>query len=115
MGIFSRLPAGSMTQTAPSPRFGLRRICRLAQRSGCEHPHRENRKAKNDSGFSPLPRSEVMKCALLSNSNIESLSRRVDTRHEMFIGEGYGSWIQELANPTSAMWRFGPAAVVLLL
>ena len=49
-----------------------------------------------------------MKCALLSNSNIESLSRRVDTRHEMFIGEGYGSWIQELANPTSAMWRFGP-------
>jgi FkbH-like protein len=56
-----------------------------------------------------------MKCALLSNSNIESLSRRVDTRHEMFIAEGYGSWIQELANPTSAMWRFGPAAVVLLL
>ena len=29
-GIFSRLPAGSMTQTAPSPRFGLRRICRVA-------------------------------------------------------------------------------------
>ena len=25
MGIFSRLPAGSMTQTAPSPRFGLRK------------------------------------------------------------------------------------------
>ena len=29
-GIFSRLPAGSMTQTAPSPRFGLRRIWRVA-------------------------------------------------------------------------------------
>ena len=29
MGIFSRLPAGSMTQTAPSPRFGLRRIRRV--------------------------------------------------------------------------------------
>jgi len=27
-GIFSRFPAGSMTETAPSPRFGLRRICR---------------------------------------------------------------------------------------
>ena len=38
-----------------------------------------------------------MKCALLSNSNIELLSRRVDARHEMFIGEGYGSWIQESA------------------
>jgi len=23
-GIFSRLPVGSMTETAPSPRFGLR-------------------------------------------------------------------------------------------
>src|SRR5438309_11488423 len=88
---------------------------RLRGRRGvrCEHPHRENRRAAYDSGFSPLPRSEVMKCALLSNSSFESLSRRVDTRHEMFIGEGYGSWIQELANPTSAMWRFGPAAVVL--
>jgi hypothetical protein len=29
MGIFSRLPAGSMTQTAPSPRSGLRRIRRV--------------------------------------------------------------------------------------
>ena len=29
-GIFSRRPLGSMTQTAPSPRFGLRRICRVA-------------------------------------------------------------------------------------
>jgi hypothetical protein len=29
-GIFSRFPAGSMTQTAPSLRFGLRRICRVA-------------------------------------------------------------------------------------
>ncbi len=28
-GIFSRLPAGSMTETALSPRFGLRTICRL--------------------------------------------------------------------------------------
>jgi hypothetical protein len=25
-GIFRRLPPGSMTETAPSPRFGLRRI-----------------------------------------------------------------------------------------
>ena len=29
-GIFSRLPAGSITQTAPSPRFSLRRIWRVA-------------------------------------------------------------------------------------
>jgi FkbH-like protein len=56
-----------------------------------------------------------MKCALLSNCNIESLSRRINARHEVFIAEGYGAWIQELANPASAMWRFSPPAVVLLL
>jgi hypothetical protein len=28
-GIFSRFPVGSMTETAPSPRFGLRTIERL--------------------------------------------------------------------------------------
>src|SRR5437868_15522671 len=33
----------------------------------------------------------------------------------MFIGEGYGAWNRGRADPTSAMWRFGPAAVVLLL
>ena len=33
-GIFSRLPVGSMTQTAASPRFGLRRICRVTPWSG---------------------------------------------------------------------------------
>ena len=34
IGIFSRLPPGSKTQTAPSPRAGLRRICRVARWSG---------------------------------------------------------------------------------
>ena len=56
-----------------------------------------------------------MKCALLSNCNVESLSRRIDARHDVFIADGYGAWIQELGNPNSAMWRFEPAAVLLLL
>jgi FkbH-like protein len=56
-----------------------------------------------------------MKCALLSNCNVESLSRRIDARHDVFIADGYGAWIQELGNPKSAMWRFEPAAVLLLL
>jgi FkbH-like protein len=56
-----------------------------------------------------------MKSALLSNCNVESLSRRIDASHDVFIADGYGAWIPELINPKSAMWRFEPAAVIILL
>jgi len=55
-----------------------------------------------------------MKFALLSNVNIESVARRVG-RHQPYLAQGYGAWTQELADPASAMWSFGPSAVFLIV
>ncbi len=55
-----------------------------------------------------------MKCALLSNVNVESLGRRIE-RHEAHVAQGYGAWTQELANPASGTWSFGPSAVFLIV
>jgi FkbH-like protein len=55
-----------------------------------------------------------MKCALLSNVNIESIGRRIE-RHEVHIAQGYGVWAQELADPTSGTFCFGPSSVFLII
>jgi FkbH-like protein len=55
-----------------------------------------------------------MKCALLSNVNIESITRRIE-RHEVHIAQGYGVWTQELADPASATFGFGPSNVFLII
>jgi FkbH-like protein len=55
-----------------------------------------------------------MKCALLSNVNVESIARRIG-RHEVHIAPGYGVWRQELADPTSGTHSFGPSSVFLVL
>ena len=55
-----------------------------------------------------------MKCALLSNVNIESIARRIE-RHETHIAQGYGVWTQELADPGSGTFRFGPSTIFLII
>jgi FkbH-like protein len=55
-----------------------------------------------------------MKCALLSNVNVESIARRIE-RHEVHIAQGYGVWMQELADPTSGTFGFGPSSVFLII
>ena len=55
-----------------------------------------------------------MKCALLSNVNIASIARRIE-RHEVHIAQGYGVWTQELADPTSGTFCFGPSSVFLII
>src|SRR6516162_10154831 len=55
-----------------------------------------------------------MKCALLSNVNVESIARRIE-RHEVHIAQGYGVWTQELADPTSGTFSFGPSSVFLII
>jgi FkbH-like protein len=55
-----------------------------------------------------------MKCALLSNINVESIGRRME-HHEVYIAQGYGVWTQELADPTSRTFSFGPSSVFLLI
>jgi FkbH-like protein len=55
-----------------------------------------------------------MKCALLSNVNVESIARRIE-RHEVHIAQGCGVWTQELADPTSGTSSFGPSSVFLVI
>jgi FkbH-like protein len=55
-----------------------------------------------------------MKCALLSNINVESIARRIE-RHEVHIAQGYGVWTQELVDPTSGTFGFGPSSVFLII
>jgi FkbH-like protein len=55
-----------------------------------------------------------MKCALLSNINVESIARQME-RHEVHIAQGYGVWTQELADPTSGMFSFGPSSIFLVI
>ncbi len=55
-----------------------------------------------------------MRCALLSNVNVESIARRI-ARHEVYVAQGYGAWTQELANPASGTWASSPSCVLLLV
>jgi FkbH-like protein len=55
-----------------------------------------------------------VKCALLSNVNVESLGPRV-SRHEVHVAPGFGAWTQELANPDSSTWRSEPSTVFVLV
>jgi FkbH-like protein len=55
-----------------------------------------------------------MKCALLSNINVESIARQME-RHEVHIAQGYGVWTQELADPTSGTFSFGPSSIFLVI
>jgi FkbH-like protein len=55
-----------------------------------------------------------MKCALLSNVNVESIGRHVE-RHEVYIAQGHGLWTQELADPVSGTFSFGASSVFLLI
>src|SRR5215470_8887820 len=55
-----------------------------------------------------------MKCALLSNINVESVGRQVE-RHEVYIAQGYGAWRQELADPASGTFSVGPSSIFLVI
>jgi FkbH-like protein len=55
-----------------------------------------------------------MKCALLSNVNVESIARQM-RRHEVHIAQGYGVWTQELVDPASGTFSFGPSSVFLII
>jgi FkbH-like protein len=55
-----------------------------------------------------------MRCALLSNVNVESIAGRIE-RHEVHIAPGYGAWTAELANPRSGTFGFGASSVFLII
>ncbi len=55
-----------------------------------------------------------MKCALLSNVNVESIARQIE-RHEVHIAQGFGVWTQELADPASATFSLRPTSIFLII
>jgi FkbH-like protein len=55
-----------------------------------------------------------MKCVLLSNVNVESIARQM-VHHEVHIAQGYGVWTQELADPASGTFSFGPSSVFVVI
>jgi FkbH-like protein len=55
-----------------------------------------------------------MRCALLSNINVESIARQME-RHEVHIAQGYGVWTQELVDPTSGTFSFGPSSIFMVI
>ena len=55
-----------------------------------------------------------MKCALLSNVNVQSIARQMQ-RHEVYIAPGHGLWTQELADHASGTFSFGPSSIFLLV
>src|SRR5258708_14952842 len=55
-----------------------------------------------------------MKCALLSNVNVESIARQME-RHDVHVAQGYGVWTQELADPASGSLSFRPSSVFLII
>ena len=55
-----------------------------------------------------------MKCALLSNVNVESIARQME-HHAVYIAQGYGVWTQELADSASGTLSFGPSSIFLII
>lgn len=55
-----------------------------------------------------------MRVSLLSNINIDSLAKMLESL-EVYTPSGYGVWFQELVNPYSDLYKFQPQVVFILL
>jgi len=56
-----------------------------------------------------------LKLSLLSNVNLDSLISRLSKQYDVYKTEGYGTWIQEIINPDSGLYSFGPDMVFIVL
>ncbi|WP_324358983.1 HAD-IIIC family phosphatase [Acetivibrio sp.] len=56
-----------------------------------------------------------MKLSLLSNINLDSLIGRLSKLYDVYKTEGYGTWIQEIINPDSGLYSFGPEIVFIVI
>jgi FkbH-like protein len=56
-----------------------------------------------------------MRMSILSNINLDWLSKQLSSCAEMFQPDGYGAWVQEIMNPDSNLYRFDPNIVLILL
>lgn len=53
--------------------------------------------------------------ALLSNVMAELFRHRLKRHYDVYIPEGYNTWMQEVLNPQSGLYEYHPEAVFLLL
>ncbi|HHV28945.1 MAG TPA: HAD-IIIC family phosphatase [Clostridium sp.] len=56
-----------------------------------------------------------MKLSILSNINLDSLIGRLSKLYDVYKTEGYGAWIQEIINPDSGLYSFGPDMVFIII
>ncbi len=52
---------------------------------------------------------------MLSNINLDSLVGRLSKLNDVYKTEGYGTWVQEIINPNSGLYSFGPQAVFIII
>jgi len=52
---------------------------------------------------------------VLSNINLDSLVGRLSKLNDVYKTEGYGTWVQEIINPNSGLYSFGPQAVFIII
>lgn len=56
-----------------------------------------------------------MKLSILSNINVDLLSQQLSPRAEVYTSSGYGTWVQEIIDPGSGLYRFDPDIVFIIL
>jgi len=57
----------------------------------------------------------ALKLSILSNINLDSLIGRLSKLYDVYKTEGYGAWIQEIINPDSGLYSFGPDMVFIII
>ena len=59
--------------------------------------------------------AEKKKIALLSNVTVDLIIAKLRRKYEFYIPEGFDTWVQEVINPASGLYRESFEAVVVLL
>ncbi|WP_235827603.1 HAD-IIIC family phosphatase [Acetivibrio saccincola] len=57
----------------------------------------------------------ALRLSVLSNINLDSLVGRLSKLNDVYKTEGYGTWVQEIINPNSGLYSFGPQAVFIII
>ena len=56
-----------------------------------------------------------MKLAVLSNINMNILTKKLSRIFDVYQPEGYGNFLEEMLNPASGLNRFSPEIVFIIL
>lgn len=56
-----------------------------------------------------------MKVALLSNININTIIQKLSLDNEMFFPEGYNTWVQDLIQKDSNLYKFQPKSIFVVI